>query len=681
MHADFFETLTPIQQKGRKVPITLQDKVDKEIDKLLRQGHIEKLNECSDKYFVSPIVVTVKKDGSVKLALESRELNKQNHKSKYQMPNIEELMDTVGQTISERKPGDYIFLLWILHTYAYGQLPLSPETSVQCNFSLVGGKSTGTYRFQTGFYGLTTMPAEFQRVMDTILSEFPQAHTFIDDILVVTKGTEIEHISTVERILRKLNRENMSLKLTKCQFARRECEWLRLKITRTGITPLVRKTEPIESRKAPKTVSQLKSFMGSIHSLHKYLPALAESSASLRPILSRKNDYIWSDECQISFENLKKQVANIVELRHFDINRDTGIVCDASHNGLGAVLEQLNSDGWRPISFASRYLNKAEKNYSTNELEMLAVVWGPEYFRNYVLGRKFLIVTDHKALVSLLNGNNKKNKTMFSRLTRWLDRLIPFDFQVEHKPGAKIGLADYLSRHPSLEPQPVSTYDSMFMVAKIGRVRSALGFEKETFSKNRLEYPPVTNNRRVCNISNRKRPVEGERSCDGNWTNHRATNRISGRTIKSSNNLFGTIFEANFSYLNSSKTLKMSPNSSTNTQSLKHTLIMERKIKKLLERHPTISSSDEVEEIDVDLQAVTTEVRRTKKKTIISIPSVYPGESYPPVNPENRVMSVIPRNCKIVSKQTALPELFNLRFIESQYNSDPQLQAIIESIK
>ena len=109
VHADFFETLTPIQQKGRRVPNTLQDKVDKEINKLLRQGHIEKLKECSDNYFVSPIVITVKKDGSVKLALESRELNKQVHKNKYQIPNIEELMDTVGQTISERKPGNVYF--------------------------------------------------------------------------------------------------------------------------------------------------------------------------------------------------------------------------------------------------------------------------------------------------------------------------------------------------------------------------------------------------------------------------------------------------------------------------------------------------------------------------------------------------------------------------------------------
>ena len=108
--------------------------VDKEISKLLQQGHIDKLEECSDKYFVSPIVITVKKDGSVKLALESRELNKQVQKKKSQ---IKELMDTVGQTISERKTGDVYFSTRDL-TYAYGQLPINPKTSVQCSFSLVG---------------------------------------------------------------------------------------------------------------------------------------------------------------------------------------------------------------------------------------------------------------------------------------------------------------------------------------------------------------------------------------------------------------------------------------------------------------------------------------------------------------------------------------------------------------
>ena len=126
----------------------------------------------------------------------------------------------------------------------------------------------------------------------------------------------------------------MSLKLTKCKFAQRECEWLGHKKTPTGITPLVQKTEPIEALKLPRTLTQLRSFMGSIHSLHKYLPALAESFSPLRPLLSKNNDYIWTPECQCAFENLHKQVSNIVELRHFDIDKDIQIVCDASHNGL-----------------------------------------------------------------------------------------------------------------------------------------------------------------------------------------------------------------------------------------------------------------------------------------------------------------------------------------------------------
>ena len=119
------------------------------------------------------------------------------------------------------------------------------------------------------------------------------------------------------------------------------------------------------------------------------------------------------------------------------MHKDIRIVCDASHNGLRAVLEQLGSERWRPISLAFRFLNDAEKKYSTNELEMLAVVWGSADFRNYIFWRQFTVVTDHKASITLLNGNNKKNKSMFSRLTRWIDSFIPFDFKIEHMPEEK----------------------------------------------------------------------------------------------------------------------------------------------------------------------------------------------------------------------------------------------------
>ena len=105
------------------------------------------------------------------------------------------------------------------------------------------------------------------------------------------------------------------------------------------------------------------------------------------------------------------------------------------------------------------------------------MVWGTEYFRNHIYGRQFNVVTDHKTLVNLLNGNNKKNKTMFIRLTHWIDRIIAFDFKTEHMPGPEIGLADYLSRHPVGEASRVSLYDNTFTVAKLRSINNTLGYQ------------------------------------------------------------------------------------------------------------------------------------------------------------------------------------------------------------
>ena len=132
------------------------------------------------------------------------------------------------------------------------------------------------------------MMAEFQLVVDFILKEFPNAHAVIDDILVPSKGSEMENIAIVEKIWRKLDRGNMALKLPKCDFKKLECEWLGHKITASGITQLVSTSDLIDKLQPPQTLSQLKSLLGSIHSLHKYLPVLAETSAPLRPLLAEQ---------------------------------------------------------------------------------------------------------------------------------------------------------------------------------------------------------------------------------------------------------------------------------------------------------------------------------------------------------------------------------------------------------
>ncbi len=156
------------QQKGRRIPIALQEKVANEIKRLIKEGHVERLNNCTENQFISPVVIMVKRDGSLKKALDSKELNKVECKNKCQMPNIEDLMDRIAEIISEKKPAKIWFSSIDLR-YAYGQLLLSLRTAEQCNFALVGGTATGMYRFRTGFYGFADMPAEFQQSIDKVL--------------------------------------------------------------------------------------------------------------------------------------------------------------------------------------------------------------------------------------------------------------------------------------------------------------------------------------------------------------------------------------------------------------------------------------------------------------------------------------------------------------------------------
>ena len=153
--------------------------------------------------------------------------------------------------------------------------------------------------------------------------------------------------------------------------------------------------------------------------------------------------------------------------------------CGASHSGLGAALEQeIEKDVWVPIAFASRFPNDQEKKDCTNELELLAIVWSCEHFRTYLLGNHFVILTDHKAIISALK-NNRGNKTHQLRLTRWADRLLPFDFDIFHISGGKLGIVDYLSRYPTFEAPRPSNFDEQYVVKCISRLFDACDFLDE----------------------------------------------------------------------------------------------------------------------------------------------------------------------------------------------------------
>ena len=180
---------------------------------------------------------------------------------------------------------------------------------------------------------------------------------------------------------------------------------------------------------------------------------------------------------------------------------------------------------------------------------------GGEYFRNYILGRSFTVITDHKALISLLNGNNKKNKTLISRLTR-VDRLIPFDFVIEHKPGAKIGVADYLSRHPSELSKPISQCDNLFTVAKLASIRENLGFTNNLKSLGKRNHSDTKGtgskqSRQFSSNQNRERKtclrtttVEGRKSCVKKPTNRKRSICIPLTSMKSKGHSVCSIYHS-----------------------------------------------------------------------------------------------------------------------------------------
>ena len=220
--------------------------------------------------------------------------------------------------------------------------------------------------------------------------------------------------------------------------------------------------------------------MGSAHYFGKFIPNLAQISHPLRPLLRKFSKFIWTAEHENCFEEIKTRIANATENSHYNPQLETRVKCDASRSGLGAALEQLTVDGWEPIAFASRFLNSCEEHYSVNELEPMGVVWSTEYFKNYLYRKHFKVITDHRALLSIMK-EHRSNKSYNSRLTRWVDRLLPFQFDIEHLPGAKMGLVDYISRNPSQKAKKISTYDEELIVAKLKLIsKSIIALELNT---------------------------------------------------------------------------------------------------------------------------------------------------------------------------------------------------------
>ena len=286
----------------------------------------------------------------------------------------------------------------------------------------------------------------------------------MDDIIIVSTGTEADHLAYVYKCLKKLDDDNLRINLKKCHLAKSEIEWLDYNFTQTGISPLESKTAAILTIPTPTTLKRLRSFLGSVHYIGKFIPHLAQLCHPLRPLLKKSVKFIWTDEHTKHFNLNKEKIANSTENSHYNPKLDVRVKCDDSSSGLGAALEKNTPDGCEDFS---------EERYSVNESELLGIVWSIDYFKYYLYGKNFTVVTDHRALLFILK-EHRSNKSYNSRLSRWIDRLLPYNFTIEHMPGAKMGLVDYISKNPFARAKKISTFDEHFVVATISKFRDSM---------------------------------------------------------------------------------------------------------------------------------------------------------------------------------------------------------------
>ena len=385
--------------------------------------------------YSSPVIVVGKKDGGVRFCGDFRRLNQNKIPNKYLLPSVQDALDCVS--------GCTYFSLIDLKS-GYWQIEIDPKDREKTAITT----RDGLYEFVVMPFGLRNAPATFQRLMDTVLSDLKwiTCIPYLDDILIFSKNFA-EHMIHLKQVLTRLEIANLLIQPPKVAFAVNAINYLGHRITAEGIAPQKDKVKVVMNFKTPQNLDQLRQFLG-LASYHRRFIRNFSIIAGLLSYLTRKDtNYVWDEPQKEASKQLKMALASQPLLHHFQNHLPTEIRCDGSALGLGAILLQKHENCSRIVAYASRMVNKHEKNYPISELESLAVVYALEKFRSYLIGTKFKVYTDHLSLCWMFN-----KKKLSPRLTRWALALQEYDFEVVYKSGKQNIDADCLSRNPADQP-------------------------------------------------------------------------------------------------------------------------------------------------------------------------------------------------------------------------------------
>lgn len=413
-----------------KLPESQRQVVKEMTDKMLADGILER----SDSEWNFPLILVSKKmDASGKqkyrLCIDFRLLNAQCVGNAYPLPLINDILERLGKA-------KYFTSLDLAS--GYHQCPLREEDREKTAFST----PFDHFQFKVMPMGLTGATEFFQKLMNTVLSGLQGVRSlvYLDDIVCFGSSLS-DHNESVKQVFERLRKFNLKLQPDKCEFLRKEIIYLGHKITTEGVLPDPSKVECVKNYPRPETAKQLKSYVGFVSYYRKFIPNFGKIARPLHDLLLKDVPFEWGAKQELAFCELREKLISEPLLQYPDYEKEFLLTTDASGTAIGAVLSQGEIGKDLPIAYASRTLNKAEKRYSVSEAEMLACVWGVQYFRQYLYGRHFKIVTDHRPLCWAFKMSNPS-----SRLTRWRLKLEEYQYQIVYKPGILNSNADALSR-------------------------------------------------------------------------------------------------------------------------------------------------------------------------------------------------------------------------------------------
>ena len=419
------------QQAYRAGP-TARETINSQVEDQLKQGVLEEAHG----EWAAPVVLAPKADGSMRFCVDYRRLNALTIPDTYPLPRMDDCIDSLG---------DANIFTTLDANSGYWQINIAEEDRDKTTFVC----HRGLYRYRRMPFGLRNAPACFQRALDIILSgvRWRTCLIYLDDVIVFSK-TLTDHIDHLDEVLTLLGDAGISLKLRKCSFFQRKVTYLGHVILPGKLAVAADSTKAIRDAIFPKTLTQLRSFLGACNVYRRFVKGFAKIAHPLTAMLQKNAEIDWDNPTEAqrdAFAQLRDILLSPPVLGLPKANRPYMVDTDASEYQLGATLLQQQDDdnptSWTTIGYWSRALTKEEKNYSATERECLAVIWGLQTLRPYVEGTHILIRTDHAALRWLVT---LKDPT--GRLARWSYKLSTVDYEIIYRPGRQHQVPDALSR-------------------------------------------------------------------------------------------------------------------------------------------------------------------------------------------------------------------------------------------